>query len=95
MYEIILGLFLIFILISITIISKYIFILTYYQIKELWISTILFIILFGYLRSYILEFNSIIKYIIIPSFMYVIWYILTKYTANLINRNESNIVKTI
>lgn len=94
MIEYIFAIIIIVLLVFITITANYVFILTEKQIKELWIGTILMIILLGYLRSKFLELYPIDKYLFVPTGLYVIWYILTKITSNLINKDsDANIIR--
>ena len=72
------------ILVITSIISNYIFILTEKQIKELWIGTILMIVLL-FSRNEMLNMETDLY--ILPM-MYLIWYILTRVSANIINRDE-------
>lgn len=80
------------ILISISIISHFVFILTRGQIIEMWISTILFILLFGYLRSRMLNLND--EYIFVPAFIYLLWFIMVKITTNSIYVDDDVIRKS-
>lgn len=83
----------IFCLIIITIISYNIFILTNEQIHTLWIGTIL-MILFSYIRSYLINLEPLDLYLFVPAGLFLIWYFLTKLTANLINKDkDSNIIR--
>lgn len=68
------------ILVAISIISHFVFILTRGQIVEMWISTVLFVILFGYLRNRMLNLDD--EYIFVPAFIYLLWFILVKITTN-------------
>ena len=69
-------------LIIITFISHFYPLLSNEQINHLWISTLLFIILIGYLRNLLLydDFDDTFKI----GFFYVIWIIAIKLTLNLI-----------
>jgi hypothetical protein len=81
-------------LITITITSHYLLILNSDQVKTLWISTILMIILLGYVRSTVLNLEPISLYIFMPAGLYTIWYILTKSSANMINKDsETGIIR--
>ncbi len=84
----ILGIGIIVLLLIITLISNYSFILTKRQVKELWISTILMVILLGYIRAEILQLEPIDVYLFVPAFFYMLWYFFTKLSANSINRDE-------
>ena len=82
----------IFVILFITILSHYVFILTNQQVRELWISSILMIILLGFVRVYILKFDM--NLIFLPVVLYIIWYFLTKMSSNLINKDyESDIIR--
>jgi O-antigen/teichoic acid export membrane protein len=81
-------------LITITITSHYLSILNSNQVKTLWISTILMIILLGYVRSTVLNLEPISLYIFMPAGLYTVWYILTKSSANMINKDsETGIIR--
>ncbi len=87
------GIGIVVILLAVTISSNYALILTERQVKELWISTFLMIILLGYVRSRMLDLEPMSNYVFIPAGLYVLWYFLTKFTANLINKDD-NIIRT-
>jgi hypothetical protein len=81
-------------LIAVTILSNYVFILTNQQVTTIWVSTLLMIILFGYVRSSLLELEPMSLYLFMPAGLYVIWYFLTKFTANMINKDtEAGVIR--
>lgn len=82
------GIVLAVILIVVTIVSNYTFLLTQKQMYELWISTILMMVLFGYTRTYFLKLAPMSNYIFIPTTLYVIWYLGTKVMGNIINKDS-------
>ena len=83
---IVFGIGIIVLLVIISIISNFTYILTEKQFKELWISSILMVILLGYIRAKILNLEW--TDIFVPTFLYIIWYFLTKLSANLINKDD-------
>ncbi len=85
------GIGIIILLIIITIIASSTYLLTERQFKELWISSILFVILLGYTRAKILKLEPIDVYIFVPAFLYILWFFFTKFSANLINKDDNMI----
>lgn len=54
----------------------------------MWISTFLFIIILGYIRALFIDFDTISHYIPIFTLFYLLWYISTNITSNLINKHN-------
>ena len=87
MLEYILLIIAIFLLIITFIASNYSFILTTTQSKEVIAGGILSIILFGLLKPKLLRTNITIIDIIVPASVFIIWFLATKITCNLINKD--------
>ena len=82
------------ILVAFTISSNYSFILSNRQVHELWIGTLLAIILLGFVRAKLLNLDPIASYIFVPAALFAVWYILTKLSANMINKDQNaNIIR--
>jgi len=82
------------ILVAFTISSNYAFILSNRQVHELWIGTLLAIILLGFVRAKLLNLDPIASYIFVPAALFAVWYILTKLSANMINKDQNaNIIR--
>ena len=67
-------------------IMNYDLMLTKYQINFLFISSILFLIIFYYMRSFIV--NEDHNYILIYGFIFIIWYYLVKLISNNISYTD-------
>jgi len=91
----ILGIITLVFLVIITIVSNYVFILTTNQIKELWLGTILAGFLFGFIRFSLLDLDGDLQNsIFLPAAVFALWYFLTQYTANMINKDsDANVIR--
>tara|TARA_B110000037_G_scaffold188216_2_gene219364 strand:+ start:429 stop:743 length:315 start_codon:yes stop_codon:yes gene_type:complete len=63
--------------------------LTEYQFNYLIISSILYLLLFYFLKSFIIDINM--DYILIIGILYIIWYFLTKIISNLVSKSNDTI----
>lgn len=71
-------------IIIITLLSNYMFILTQEQMKELIVGTFL-LMLFTYGRNKFLDLEIDI---FLPAILFMVWYFITKLTANIINKDN-------
>ncbi len=74
-----------------SLLSSYLNFLTAHQMMEMTFGVILFILILGFLRSYLLDLNT--SFIFIPAFFFINWYFWTKFMANNINRDKTGIIR--
>ena len=69
-----------------SVIMGYDLMLSEYQINFLLISSVLYLIIFYYMRSFIVNENH--NYILIYGFIFIIWYYLVKFISNNISYTD-------